>query len=147
MKSIPYSNYRRYLLMYQIIATVLVCLPVFLSVFIWIGIPHFLFMILIALIGRGSPGMASRILNVLMFLYYAWLLLFALQVWPEIQSEWLHADSVDFLIRSQLMLLPLILTIQLGLIVLEWIYPILKPHELLDQQMKIKKTLSNPYEN
>ncbi|MHB1277394.1 MAG: hypothetical protein ACYC1Q_03280 [Bacteroidia bacterium] len=134
MKSIPYSSYRRYLLMYQIIATVLVCLPVFLSIFLWIGIPHFLFLILTALIGRASPGIASRVLHALMFLYYALLLLVTLKLWPEIRSEWVHADSVDVLIRIQMTLMPLVLTIQLGIIAFGWIYPILKPHELLEQQ-------------
>lgn len=138
VKSIPYSGYRRYLLRYQIIATVLVSLPVFLSIFKLIGIPHFLFLILIALIGRTSPGIASRIIHAIMFLYYACLLFVTLRLWSQIVSEWAHADSIDFLIRAQMMLLPIILTIQLGLIAFGWIYPILLPHEILEQKTAIQ---------
>lgn len=147
IKSIPYSRYHRFFLRYQVVATVLVCTPVFLSLFFVIGLPHFFFLILTALIGNGSPGIARRVLHAIMFLYYAGLLLFTLQLWPEIQGDWVHADSIDFLIRAQMMLLPLILTIQLGLIVFEWIYPILKPHEILDQEIKAKKKVSHLYEN
>lgn len=139
MRSISYSTYRRYLLRYQIIATVLVCLPVFLSIFVLIGLPHFFFLILMALLGNGAPGPARRFLHALMFLYYAALLIITLQLWPEIQGHWAHADTVDFLIRAQMMLLPLVLTIQLPLIAFEWMYPILLPHELLDQQAAARR--------
>jgi hypothetical protein len=139
LNSIPYRNYHRYLLIYQVGATVLVCLPVFLSIFILIGLPHFFFLILMALVGKGSPGPARRVLHAVMFLYYAALLIITLKLWPEIQGEWAHADSVDFLIRAQMMLLPLILTIQLPFVAFEWVYPILLPHELLEQQASARR--------
>lgn len=147
VNSVPYSGYRRFFLRYQVIASVLVCLPVFLSLFTLIGLPHLFFVILIALLDGGAPGLARRLLHGFMFLYYAALLLTTLLIWPKILGDWTHADSIDMFIQVQMMLLPLILTIQLGMIAFEWIYPILKPHELLDQKMKAKRTLSNPYEN
>ncbi len=134
VKLIPYSQYHKYLLVYQLIATVLACMPVFLSFFFLFGLPHFLFVLLIGFLAGGRPGLARRVFHGLMFLYYAALLLLTLELWPEIIGHWMYADTIDKLIRIQMMLLPLILTIQLGFIAFEWTYPILKPHEFLEQQ-------------
>lgn len=129
IKFIPYATYRRYLLGFQIVATVLVCLPVFLSIFIYIGLPHFFFLILMALMGDGHASLTRRVLHVLMLLYYGALLWITLGLWPDIMSNWRHADTIDFLIQAQMILLPLVLTIQLGLLAFEWMYPVLFPHE------------------
>ncbi len=138
VKSIPYSGYRRYLLRYQVVASVVACLPVFLSIVTLIGLPHFFFVILIGLLDGGAPGVARRVLHGIMFLYYSALLLVTLLLWPEMLGSWSHADSIDRLIQIQMILLPMILTIQLGMIAFEWTYPILLPHEILEQKMAIK---------
>ncbi|HCS19497.1 MAG TPA: hypothetical protein DIW47_02855 [Bacteroidetes bacterium] len=134
VKSIPYSGYRRYLLRYQVLASGVACLPVFLSIVTLIGLPHLLFVILIGFLDGGAPSTARRVVHGIMFLYYTALLLITLLLWPETLGSWSHADSIDRLIQIQMMLLPLILTIQLGMIAFEWIYPILLPHELLEQR-------------
>lgn len=142
VKSIPYSGYRRYLLRYQVVASVVACLPVFLSIVTLIGLPHLIFVVLIGLLDGGAPGVARRVLHGIMFLYYAALLLITLLLWPEMLGSWSHADSIDRLIQLQMMLLPLILTIQLGMIAFEWTYHFLLPHEILEQKTAMQHVKS-----
>lgn len=133
-----YQRYRKFFVRYQFIATVLVSLPLFLSLFILgLGIPHLFFLILNALIQHSPASFAKRILHGVEFIYYGILLLFALQFYPELIGSWPHVDSIDNLIRAQLFILPFVLIIQLILLCAEWLFPILKPHEILDQQSQI----------
>lgn len=139
---LSYDRYRRYFVAYQVIATVLICIPIFLSVIILIGLPHLFFLILNILLAKGSANWTRRVLHAIMFVYYGGLLIIALQMWPEIIHEWNHPDSIDKLIQVQLTFLPFILVIQLPLLAFEWVYPVMLPHEVLERESRLKKNHS-----
>jgi|GEM_PF-2470988 len=134
MKHLPeYGRYRRWFFAYQIIGTVLLCMPAFLSLILFIGIPHLLFLTINALNIDHFSNLGRKALHGFMFLYYAWLFVMSIALWPEFAASWEHADTIDYFIRLQLLLAPLVLFTQLVLIATEWFYPTLLPHEKLDQ--------------
>lgn len=128
-----YRLYRRWFFGYQFIGSVLLCMPAFLSLILLIGIPHLLFLTANALNFDHFSNVGRKILHGVMFCYYAWLFYLSMLLWPEFFTNWEHADSIDYLIRIQLLLAPLVLFVQLLLIAGEWFYPTLLPHEKLDQ--------------
>ncbi len=134
IKYLPkYRFFRRWFFGYQFIGSALLCMPAFLSLILLIGIPHVLFLTANALNYDSYSNVGRKILHGMMFPYYAWLFYLSLLFWPEFAGTWEHADSIDNLIRLQLLLAPLVLFGQLILIAIEWIYPTLLPHEKLDQ--------------
>lgn len=128
-----YPLYRRWFFAYQILGSALLCMPAFLSLILFIGIPHLVFLTANALNIDYFSNVGRKILHGLMFPYYAWLFYLSLLFWPEFAASWEHADTIDYLIRLQLLLAPLVLFGQLILIAIEWFYPTLLPHEKLDQ--------------
>ncbi|MDX5320907.1 MAG: hypothetical protein LPK45_07355 [Bacteroidota bacterium] len=129
LKHMAYEPFRKVFFFYQLGASVLVCTPIFLSLFILIGLPHLFFILMTALIHKSPPSQAKRALHFIMLLYYGGLLALSCWVYPELLDSWPHSDSIDQLIHAQMLILPFVLGIQLYLILVEIGQPILLPHE------------------
>ncbi|MBI1223117.1 MAG: hypothetical protein GC180_10980 [Bacteroidetes bacterium] len=112
----------------------------FLSIFIaGLGIPHFFFVVMNALLGKKTSSVGKKIFHAIQFCYYLLLFVILIHLIPEIIEPWKHQDSIDNLIQIQMILLPFVLLAQLVFISPEWFYHNLKPHEVLEQTDRTRR--------